>query len=112
MLPVSVRLSVRNRGISPCSSVRKGDVSLLYGSSQSSPGGAHSGIVKASDPSVSLDSFLFLEYAVYTKIKERLQMGSFFRGFRDKHMLEFMCALLRGGCIIMVPRDSFHDRRS
>jgi hypothetical protein len=36
-------------------------------------------------------------------------MGSFFRGFRDKHMMEFKCALLCDGCIIMVPRDYFHD---
>jgi hypothetical protein len=36
-------------------------------------------------------------------------MGLFFRGFRDKHMMEFKCALLCDGCIIMVPRDHFHN---
>ena len=35
-------------------------------------------------------------------------MGLFFRGFRVKHMIEFKCALLCDGCLIMVPRDYFH----
>jgi hypothetical protein len=70
VIPVLVRLSVGNRGVFPCSSVRKGFVSLLYGKS---PDGAYSGIVKAPDPSVSLYYFLSFEYAVYIhKIKERL----------------------------------------
>jgi hypothetical protein len=36
-------------------------------------------------------------------------MGSFFRGFRAKHMMEFKCALFCDGCISMVPRDHFHN---
>lgn len=36
-------------------------------------------------------------------------MRSFFRGFRVKHMIEFKCALLCDGCLIMVPRDHFHN---